>query len=420
MLVFVLAVISVTFSMPARAGYTRAQRTAFQRSIVDKHAELNWKYKKISRRKTKYIIVHTSEAGLRSTLNSVLKGKRLRRGRTYGGHAHYVISRNGRTYRTLDKRYVADHAGMSLWRGETNISNVSLAIELVGYHYTSITKQQYRSIGILIDILSRVYGLDDQAVLTHSQIAYGRPNRWVRAYHRGRKKCAKNFERSKAGVGRTWPYDPDVRAGRLKADPKLAAIFYGPGKSQDLLIGSNTITASNPAWSIAGEDYDDPATLYRLPDGTLIRGNEVEERIGWNRIPENTLVWLNQPEKPSARVSQGPVKVISDGLTAWALAGPAYRHANTFYFFPEGVLKNGKQISDWDDLPSRTKVIIGYLPPRRVTSQKTPVWVAGNRYDHSDTLYYFPDGRLIAGDQIKDFTRLPSGIRLFLPSQKTK
>jgi N-acetylmuramoyl-L-alanine amidase len=393
---------------------------AFQRSIVDRRADLHWRYKKIPRKKTRYIIVHTSEAGLRSTLHSVLKGKRVRRGRTWGGHTHYVIARNGRTYRILDKRYIADHAGISLWNGETNLSDVSLAIELVGYHYTSITKEQYRSIGILIDILCDVYGLNDRAVLTHSQIAYGKPNRWVRAYHRGRKRCAKNFDRGKAGLGPTWPYDPDVRAGRLKADPKLAAIFFAPRKDEDLLIGSNTITPSNPAWSIAGEDYDDPTTLYRLPNGRLIPGNEIEDRIGWNRLPEKTEVLLNQAEKPFPGASYGPVKTISDGLTAWALAGPAYRHANTFYFFPEGVLKNGQQISDWDDLPSNTKIIIGYLPPHRVTAKKPPVKIAGNRYDHSDTLYYFPDGRLIAGDQIKDFTCLPSGIRVFLPSGEPK
>jgi N-acetylmuramoyl-L-alanine amidase len=266
----------------------------FQRSIVDKRSELHRHYKKIPRKKTKYIIVHTSEAGLRSTLNSVLTGKRVRKGRTCGGHAHYVIARNGRTYRTLDKGYIADHAGTSMWKSETDISKVSLAIELVGYHYTSVTKPQYRSIGILIDSLCGVYGLNDRAVLTHSQIAYGKPNRWVRASHRGRKRCAKNFDRSKAALGPTWPYDPDVRAGRLKADRKLAAIFYAPRKNEALLIGSNTITPSNTAWSIAGEDYDDPATLYRLPNGRVILGDEIENRVGWNRLPEKTVVLLNQ------------------------------------------------------------------------------------------------------------------------------
>jgi N-acetylmuramoyl-L-alanine amidase len=418
--VSVLAAISLTLWVPAWAGSSRSERISFQRSIVDKRADLNQRYRKLPRKKTKYIIVHTSEAGLRSTLHSVLKGKRLRSGRTWGGHAHYVIARNGRAYRTLDKRYIADHAGFSLWNGETNLSKVSLAIELVGYHYTPITKHQYRSIGILIDVLCDVYGLNDRAVLTHSQIAYGKPNRWFPAYHRGRKKCAKNFDRRKAGLGPTWPYDPDVRSGRLKADPKLAAIFYDSSEDERLLIGSNTITASNPAWSIAGEDYDDPATLYRLPDGRLIPGNEIEGRIGWNRLPERTVVLLNQAEKPFAGAGQGPVKMISDGLTAWALAGPAYRHANTFYFFSEGALKNGQQIRDWDDLPSNTKMIIGYLPPHRVTAKKPPLRIAGNRYDRSDTLYYFPDGRLIPGDQIKDFTCLPRGIKVFLPAREPK
>jgi N-acetylmuramoyl-L-alanine amidase len=416
--IFVLAAILLIPSVPAWAGTSRSERMTFQRSIADKRAELHQKYKKIPRKKTKYVIVHTSEAGLGSTLNSVLKGKRVRGGRTGGGHTHYVIARNGRTYRILDKRYIADHAGTSMWKGETNISKVSLAIELVGYHYTSVTKQQYRSIGILIDILSDAYGLNDRAVLTHSQIAYGKPNRWVRTYHRGRKKCAKNFDRGKAGLGPTWPYDPDVRAGRLNADPKLAAIFYAHRKDAALLIGSNTITPSNPAWSIAGEDYDDHATLYRLPNGRLIPGNEIENRIGWNRLPEKTVVLLNQSETPLAAANQGPVKTISDGLTAWALAGPAYHHGTTFYFFPEGVLKSGQQINDWDDLPSNTMVIIGYLPPQRVTAKKPPVRIAGNRYDYSETLYYFPDGRLIAGDQIKDFSCLPRGTQLFLPSRE--
>jgi len=188
-LIAFLVALFVIPSVPGLAGHTRSERRTFQRSIVDKRSELNRCFKKSPRKKTKYIIVHTSEAGLRSTLNSVSRGKRVRKSRTCGGHAHYVIARNGRTYRILGKRYVADHAGTSMWKGETDISKVSLAIELVGYHYTSVTKQQYRSIGILIDILCGVYGLNDRAVLTHSQIAYGKPNRWVRAYHRGRKRC---------------------------------------------------------------------------------------------------------------------------------------------------------------------------------------------------------------------------------------
>ena len=157
---------------------TSAERGAFQRAIVDYRSRLNPRYEKVKRHQTKYIIVHTSELGLQTTLRVVSRGKRFPSGRrTPGGHAHYVIARNGRCYRILDKQYVADHAGRSMWDGDTDLSRVSIGIELVGYHYDAVTEKQYQSVGLLIDILQSVYGLDDRAVLTHSQVAYGPPNR---------------------------------------------------------------------------------------------------------------------------------------------------------------------------------------------------------------------------------------------------
>ena len=236
------------------AAYTRTDRLNFQRSIVDYRSRLNPNYKKIRRKQTKYIIVHTSELGVKMTLRVVSKGKRLRNGRrTYGGHANYVIARNGRVYRVLDKKYVADHAGLSMWNGETDISKISIGIELVGYHYAPITESQYRSVGILIDILQGIYGLNDQAVLTHSQVAYGKPNRWFRKNQRGRKRCARNFIREKAELGPTWSYDPDVRAGRLLADLQLSKIYYGRREYYAKIDDANVITKRNTAWSIAGQ-----------------------------------------------------------------------------------------------------------------------------------------------------------------------
>ncbi len=194
------------FLLPSSSiAYTQAGYDNFQRSIVDSRSRLNPNFKKVKRKKTKYIIVHTSEIGLKATLRVVSRGKWLRSGqRTNGGHTHYVIARNGRTYRILDKKYEADHAGLSMWNGETDISMASIGIELVGYHYAPITENQYRSVGILIDILKGVYDLDDWAVLTHSQVAYGPPNHWHRKNHRGRKRCAKNFIRAKARIRPAW------------------------------------------------------------------------------------------------------------------------------------------------------------------------------------------------------------------------
>jgi len=252
-------------------------------------------------------------------------------------------------------------------------------------------------------------------VLTHSQIAYGSPNRWFIKNHRGRKRCAKNFERSKAGLSPSWAYDPDTRAGRLLADPILAELFYSPGKDSTILIGSNVIDGRNTAWSIAGEDYDAPTTLYRFPDGTTIPGDQIESRIGWTRIPKDTAVSLNEEKSPPVWAAQEGMKVITDGSTAWSFAGRSYSEKTTQYFFPDGFLKNGSQISDWDDLPIGTRLVIGYNGPFEVSSGKPPVRVAGTRYNHRSTLYYFPDKTLKTGDRIEDFSRLPSGVCIFLP-----
>lgn len=276
-------------------AYTRADRRSFQRSIIDSRSQLSPGFKTVKRKKTKYIIVHTSELGLKTTLKVVSKGKHLRNGRsTNGGHTHYVIARDGRTYRVLDKKYRADHAGLSMWNGEADISKLSIGIELTGYHYAPISASQYRSVGILIDILQGVYGLDDRAVLTHSQVAYGKPNRWFRKNHRGRKRCAKNFIRAEAEVRPTWTYDPDVRSGRLLADPQLSEVFYGRREYYAKTDDANIISRSNTAWSIAGEDYDSRTTVYKFPDGHVYTGDQISDKIGWSSIPAKTLVLLNQ------------------------------------------------------------------------------------------------------------------------------
>ena len=117
----------------AKFSVNQKTRHKFQKEIIDYHRHLNPRFKKIKRPRTELIIVHTSECNLKSTLRTVSQGKQLANGhRTYGGHTHYVIARNGKTYRILNKRYRADHAGRSMWNGATDLSNISIGIELVG------------------------------------------------------------------------------------------------------------------------------------------------------------------------------------------------------------------------------------------------------------------------------------------------
>ena len=418
-IIFVVTIITLLFFRltSISTAATKADIQKFQRSIIDSRWQLNPGFKKVKRAKTRYIIVHTSELGLNGTLKVVSKGKRLSaRRRTHGGHTHYVIARDGRTYRILDKKYVADHAGLSMWNGEAGISKISIGIELVGYHYAPITTPQYRSLGVLIDILQGVYNLSDRAVLTHSQVAYGYPNRWFKKNHRGRKRCAKNFIRAKAGLGPTWAYDPDVQARRLTADPQLADVFYGRPVLQAKADEANIISKSNTAWSIAGEDYDGQATVYKFPNGRIYTGDQISDKIGWNKIPPKTIVLLNQEADTELSRNIGLIKTIPDGFTAWSLAGKAYNRKTTIYFLPSGRIKYGSMISNWDDLPVRTKIIIGYRGPFKIQKDRTAYQIAGVKFRDRKTIYYLPTQKLIAGNNIKDFNGLPSGTLVFLPT----
>ena len=399
------------------AAFSAAERHRFQRSIVDYRPRLNANYKTIKRTRTQYIIVHTSELGLKHTLRVVSKGKQFRNGRrTYGGHTHYVIARNGKTYRILDKQYVADHAGKSMWNGQSDLSRLSIGIELVGYHYAPLTDQQYRSVGLLIDILQGVYRLDDRAVLTHSQIAYGLPNRWHKYNHRGRKRCAKNFNRAKAHLGPTWSYDPDVRAKRLVADRQLANVFYGRRTRVAAVEQTNVISKQNIAWLIAGEDFDSRTTVYQFPDGRLFSGDQIATRVGWHRIPAKTIVLLNHTGSLNKLKNDGPVKTISDGITAWSLAGRSYNHRSTIYFLPSGRIKNGSMISDWDDLPMKTRLIVGYKGPFPVRKDRSAYRIAGRKFKAPETIYYLPSKQLLSGNKIDDFSTLQAGTLIFLPA----
>ncbi len=392
---------------------TSSEIKNFQRSIIDYRKYIGKRFKKKIRKKTKYIIIHTSELGKDSTLKVVLKGKKITNGyRTPGGHAHYVIARNGKTYRTLDKKYRADHAGLSMWQGQENISDISIGIELVGYHNYPLTNQQYKSVSILLKILKKIYYLSDKDILTHSQIAYGKPNPWFKKNHRGRKRCAQNFDRKKAGLTYHWTYDPDVRSGRLLADPSLTSYFYTPAITSKLNhLPSNIITKKNSAWSIAGEAYNLSSTIYILPDGKKLPGNSIGSTIGWNFLPLYTKVILNK-QKPEMKTV---IKIIRDGATAWSHAGILYNDKHTFYILPSGNIVSGTQISDWDDLPLGTRLIIGYKHPVSITKKQTAFSIAGHEYNSENIVYYIPENKVVTGNQIKGFHHLPKGTKIFLP-----
>ena len=161
------------------------------------------------RASTELIVLHTTEAPARSSLNKLCDR----------GEAHYCVTEDGTVYAIVDRDREAFHAGRSMWNGKEDVDKFSVGIECVGYHDQPMGLVQLRAIAALVKELKTMYKLGDDRVVCHSHVAYGAPNRWQRNRHRGRKRCgmlfAMNSVRRILGLKTKPASDPDTRAKRL-------------------------------------------------------------------------------------------------------------------------------------------------------------------------------------------------------------
>jgi N-acetyl-anhydromuramyl-L-alanine amidase AmpD len=180
-----------------------------------------WNRKRPRRPHTFYIVLHTTESGGSSAL------EKLRR----YGEAHYLVDVDGQIYRIIDKDRIARHAGLSLWQGHSSLDNYSIGIEVVGYHDGEFGVDQLAALRELIRQLRTRYDIRAENVVTHSMVAYGRPNRFHLGDHRGRKRCGMAFARADLrellGLNARPTRDREVERGRLKVgDPELFQILF--------------------------------------------------------------------------------------------------------------------------------------------------------------------------------------------------
>lgn len=89
--------------------------------------------------------------------------------------AHYLIDEDGTVWRLVDEKKRAWHAGLSSWRGRSDINGVSIGIELVNpgheFGYRPFPEAQMAALEPLAqDILSR-HPVPPRQVLGHSDIA---------------------------------------------------------------------------------------------------------------------------------------------------------------------------------------------------------------------------------------------------------
>lgn len=288
------------------------------------------------RRSTELIVLHTTEAPARSSLNKL----------SDRGEAHYCVTEEGLVYRIVDRDREAFHAGRSMWRGKEDVDKFSIGIECVGYHNKPMSSVQIAAIRDLVAELKKMYRLSDDKVVCHSHVAYGAPNKWQRHRHRGRKRCGMLFAgatmRRALGLKARPAFDADVRSGRLSiGDEYLHKVLYGsvdtmagkisapkaatPASSGgwfSRLVGGNstkstipkksdapprtvaelkargfevkgTISKQSTAMKIAGRDWNRNDTYY-LIKGKVVPGNEVDTSKLWAGVS----VWMKkQPVK---------------------------------------------------------------------------------------------------------------------------
>ena len=83
-----------------------------------------------------------------------------------------------------------------------------------------------------------------------------------------------------------------LRAFLLKPLIAFLPEFYGTRTQAGIKSYSDIIQRDKTAWQIAGDKYNSPDTIYKLPGGLLISGNRIDEKIGWGRIPVGTKVFV--------------------------------------------------------------------------------------------------------------------------------
>jgi N-acetylmuramoyl-L-alanine amidase len=149
--------------------------------------------------------------------------------------AHYLITEPGEVVAMVDERWRAWHAGLSWWRGISDVNSASVGIELVnpghefGYH--PFPEAQMAALDRLLPAIVARHAIAPANVVGHSDIAPARKKDPGELF---------DWERlAKAGLAVPRPREGLVDPGW--DDPGLAAALSGYGYSVDDL--ALTVTA---------------------------------------------------------------------------------------------------------------------------------------------------------------------------------
>ncbi len=89
--------------------------------------------------------------------------------------SHYLIDKEGLIYQLVDEHHRAWHAGVSSWKGETNINCRSVGIELDNRGHTHgpepFPEKQIESLLDLLKDITDRYSIPANRILGHSDVA---------------------------------------------------------------------------------------------------------------------------------------------------------------------------------------------------------------------------------------------------------
>lgn len=283
---------------------------------------------RIVRSSTELIVLHTTEAPARSSLNKVSER----------GECHFCVTEEGSIYRIVDRDREAFHAGRSMWNGREDVDKFSVGIECVGYHNKKMSDIQLNAIRALVKELQAMYRIPDERVVCHSHVAYGAPNKWHKFKHRGRKRCGMLFAmpsvRRRLGLMKRPAFDPDTRARRLRtADEYLRQVLYG---SVDTMALAYAATAPKPAPKAATA----PRPVATPPPKQQIRAT----------VPQKPQIRATAPPPTKAPTSIAQLKAqsyhmvgtVTAGVTALKIAGAKWNSPNTYYTIRDKVIPGNR------------------------------------------------------------------------------
>ena len=278
------------------------------------------------RKSTELIVLHTTEAPAKSSLRHTSER----------GLCHYCVVEDGTVYQIVDRHRVAFHAGCSMWNGKEEVDEFSVGIECVGYHNKAMPKKQLDAIRALVEELQKIYGIPDDRVVTHSQVAYGSPNKWHKCKHRGRKRCGMLFAmpsvRSYLKLKTRPLFDPDVRAKRLVVkDAYLNKMLYTSADTMVASYGKGSVKGVDPTKSRVGVKIDKgekkenpkgkvPQTIADLnAQGFVVLGTISKKKMPLNIAGKNwkasdTYYLYKGKVTPSNLIDPKNVK---EGMTIW-------------------------------------------------------------------------------------------------------